>query len=49
MRVGTLERSERLVTEVLSLPLYPELFDDEIGSVVSALADESGSRRAQSA
>ena len=36
---GGLERTERLANEVLSLPLYPELRDDEIQTVVEALAD----------
>ena len=35
---GGLGESERLAAEVLSLPLYPELTDDEAEAVVAALA-----------
>ena len=36
-RPGRLARSERLAREVLSLPLYPELTDDEAEAVASAV------------
>ena len=36
-RPGKLQRSERLAGEVLSLPLYPELTDDEARTVVDAV------------
>jgi dTDP-3-amino-3,4,6-trideoxy-alpha-D-glucose transaminase len=39
-RPGRLGRSERLAREVLSLPLYPELTDDEVEAVVSAVRAE---------
>jgi dTDP-4-amino-4,6-dideoxygalactose transaminase len=35
-RPGRLARSERLAREVLSLPLYPELTDDEAARVADA-------------
>lgn len=38
-RPGRLERSERLAREVLSLPLYPELSDEEATAVVAAVRD----------
>ena len=38
-RPGRLGRSERLAAEVLSLPLYPELTDDEAAQVIEALED----------
>ncbi len=38
-RPGRLGRSERLASEVLSLPLYPELTDTEVGTVVGAVHD----------
>jgi dTDP-3-amino-3,4,6-trideoxy-alpha-D-glucose transaminase len=38
-RPGRLGRSERSSREVLSLPLYPELGDDEIRGVVDAVLD----------
>jgi dTDP-3-amino-3,4,6-trideoxy-alpha-D-glucose transaminase len=38
-RPGRLTRSERLAREVLSLPLYPELSDDEAAAVVAAVRD----------
>ena len=39
-RPGKLDRSERLAREVLSLPLYPELTDDEATHVVEAVREE---------
>jgi len=41
-RPGRLERSERLAREVLSLPLYPELTDDEAARVVDAVRGACG-------
>ena len=41
-RPGRLERSERLAREVLSLPLYPELTDDEATAVIAAVRDACG-------
>ena len=38
-RPGRLARSERLAREVLSLPLYPELTDEEANAVVAALRE----------
>jgi len=38
-RPGRLGRSERLSREVLSLPLYPQLRDDEIHAIVDAVLD----------
>ena len=38
-RPGKLGRSERLAREVLSLPLYPELTDEEARAVVDALRE----------
>jgi dTDP-4-amino-4,6-dideoxygalactose transaminase len=38
---GGLEHTERLANEVLSLPLYPELRDDEIETVVEALTADA--------
>ena len=38
-RPGPLARSERLAREVLSLPLYPELTDDEALAVVDAVRE----------
>ena len=38
-RPGRLERSERLAREVLSLPLYPELTDDEATTVIAAVRE----------
>ena len=38
-RPGKLPRSERLAREVLSLPLYPELTDDEARTVVDAVRE----------
>ena len=38
-RPGRLERSERLAREVLSLPLYPELTDDEAAAVINAVRE----------
>ncbi len=38
-RPGRLGRSERSSREVLSLPLYPELGDDEVRGVVDAVLD----------
>jgi dTDP-4-amino-4,6-dideoxygalactose transaminase len=38
-RPGRLETSERLAREVVSLPLYPELTDDEADAVVRAVRD----------
>jgi len=37
-RVGSLERSEHLGGSVVSLPLYPELTDDEVEIVGTAVA-----------
>jgi dTDP-4-amino-4,6-dideoxygalactose transaminase len=36
-RAGRLVRSERACREVFSLPLYPELRDDELDAVVDAV------------
>ena len=36
---GDLPESERAAQEVLSLPIYPELTDEQIDYVVDALAD----------
>jgi dTDP-4-amino-4,6-dideoxygalactose transaminase len=33
----TLPRTERAAREVLSLPIYPELFDEEVRTVISAV------------
>jgi dTDP-4-amino-4,6-dideoxygalactose transaminase len=41
-RPGRLERSERASREVLSLPLHPDLSDDEAGAVVEALIAATG-------
>ena len=41
-RPGRLTRSERLSREVLSLPLYPELTDEEAAAVVTAVREASG-------
>jgi dTDP-4-amino-4,6-dideoxygalactose transaminase len=41
-RPGRLERSERLAREVLSLPLYPELRDDEAARVAEAVHEACG-------
>jgi dTDP-4-amino-4,6-dideoxygalactose transaminase len=41
-RPGRLLRSERLAREVLSLPLYPELTDDEVRAVAAAVRDAAG-------
>jgi len=38
-RPGRLRRSERLAREVLSLPLYPELTDDEVRTVAAAVRE----------
>jgi dTDP-4-amino-4,6-dideoxygalactose transaminase len=38
-RPGRLGRSERLAREVLSLPLYPELTDDEVRVIASAVRE----------
>ena len=38
-RPGRLGRSERLAREVLSLPLYPELSDDEATAVIAAVKE----------
>jgi dTDP-4-amino-4,6-dideoxygalactose transaminase len=38
-RPGRLRRSERSAREVLSLPLYPQLGDDEVRAVVDAVLD----------
>ncbi len=38
-RPGRLERSERLAREVLSLPLFPELTDDEAAAVITAVRE----------
>ncbi len=38
-RPGRLDRSERLAREVLSLPLYPELTDDEATAVITAVRE----------
>jgi dTDP-3-amino-3,4,6-trideoxy-alpha-D-glucose transaminase len=38
-RPGRLTRSERLAREVLSLPLYPELTDEEAAAVVTAVGE----------
>jgi dTDP-4-amino-4,6-dideoxygalactose transaminase len=35
---GHLSTSERLSTEILSLPLYPELLDAEVEAVAAAVA-----------
>jgi dTDP-4-amino-4,6-dideoxygalactose transaminase len=40
-RTGLLRRSERLAREVLSLPLYPELTDDEARTVAAAVREAS--------
>ena len=40
-RPGRLTRSERLAREVLSLPLYPELTDDEATAVLTAVREGS--------
>jgi dTDP-4-amino-4,6-dideoxygalactose transaminase len=39
---GSLAVSERLAGEILSLPLYPELRDDEVDAVVEALLRQTG-------
>ena len=36
-RPGALTESERAAREVLSLPLYPQLTDDEAGRVIDAV------------
>lgn len=41
-RPGQLERSERACREVLSLPLYPELTDEEARAVAAALQETLG-------
>jgi dTDP-3-amino-3,4,6-trideoxy-alpha-D-glucose transaminase len=41
-RPGRLERSERSSREVLSLPLYPELRDDEATAVIAAVVGGMG-------
>ena len=41
-RPGRLGRSERLAREVLSLPLYPELTDEEATAVASAVREACG-------
>jgi dTDP-4-amino-4,6-dideoxygalactose transaminase len=38
-RPGRLKRSERLARQVLSLPLYPELRNDEVDAVMAALRE----------
>ena len=40
-RPGRLARSERLAREVLSLPLYPELTDEEVRAVAAAVRETS--------
>lgn len=44
-RVGDLGVSERLAAAVVSLPLYPELTDDEVAIVADALTNERSDRR----
>lgn len=44
-RVGDLGVSEWLARSVVSLPLYPELTDDEVSAVVDALTSERSGRR----
>jgi dTDP-4-amino-4,6-dideoxygalactose transaminase len=39
-----LERAEALCDEVLSLPLYPGLTDDEVGSVAAAVAEAAAAQ-----
>jgi dTDP-4-amino-4,6-dideoxygalactose transaminase len=41
-RPGRLERSERAAREVLSLPLYPELTDNEAARVADAVRGACG-------
>ena len=41
-RPGRLDRAERLAREVLSLPLYPELTDDEATAVIAAVTETCG-------
>jgi dTDP-3-amino-3,4,6-trideoxy-alpha-D-glucose transaminase len=38
-RAGSLAASERLASEVLSLPLYPQLSDDEVDAVAAAVCE----------
>jgi dTDP-4-amino-4,6-dideoxygalactose transaminase len=39
---GSLAVSERLAGEILSLPLYPEMTDDEVDAVIAALRRHAG-------
>jgi len=45
---GSLPHSEALAREVLSLPLYPELHDEEVDRVTAAIRDCLGGARADS-
>ncbi len=38
-KIGDLPITEKMVTEIISLPMFAELTDDEIGSVVSAVKE----------
>jgi dTDP-4-amino-4,6-dideoxygalactose transaminase len=40
---GTLPQTERLAQEVLSLPIYPELSDDDVDYVISQVRAFSAS------
>jgi dTDP-4-amino-4,6-dideoxygalactose transaminase len=42
-RPGDLPVAEKAAAEVLSLPLYPELTDDQARTVVEAVRDAAGS------
>jgi dTDP-4-amino-4,6-dideoxygalactose transaminase len=38
-RSGAFPVSERLASEVLSLPMFPGIREDQLGAVVAAIAD----------
>jgi len=42
---GGLELTERLATEIFSLPLYPELTDCEVNQVIDAVTDSAATSR----